>query len=71
MTNYYWGFNDKIQFGKYSGYTVLQIIALNPIYLKNLHLKGKITLHPIVVEFMKGYLPKPGSSTSSHEIKDK
>lgn len=58
MQNYLWSFNDKIQFGKYKGYTVLQIIALNPNYLKSLHNKAILSLHPVVIEFMKGYLPK-------------
>lgn len=71
MQQYYWGFNDKIQFGKYNGYSILQIITMNPKYLKGLYVKGVLTLHPVVVEFMKDYLPKPGNNTSSHEIKDK
>ena len=53
---YLWGFNDNLQFGKYKGYTVLQIIAMNPKYLYHLHCKGTISLHPVVIEFMKEYL---------------
>jgi hypothetical protein len=56
MQQYYWGFNDKVQFGKYNGYSILQIITMNPKYLKGLHCKGIITLHPVVVEFLKSYL---------------
>jgi len=56
MQQYYWGFNDKIQFGRYKGYSILQIITMNPKYLKGLHVKGIITLHPVVVEFLKNYL---------------
>jgi len=55
--NNLWNFNDVIPFGKYKGLTVYQISTLNTKYVLNIHAKGIIRLHPIVLDILRASNP--------------